>query len=235
MISKPQFATILFLQLFLFVIVESDHSTIVHNRFQTNATANASLELDDTIPDPLPNQQQVGCWNQPAICNPKGEFPPKVQCCNNRCVNVTYDSNNCGVCRLACPFSWQCCGGLCTNTFINPANCGTCGNRCPLGTVCFYGLCAQSPPPSPSSPPTPLIPVLPPPPPQQRTPPIMPRPQPPSPRRVPRPQPPRPRAAPRPQPPSPWWRPQPPSPWWAPGPPLPANGPEAGAQPPIME
>ncbi|XP_058073241.1 stigma-specific STIG1-like protein 1 [Magnolia sinica] len=97
----------------------------------------------------------TGCWKQPWICN-RGEkggvnqFPPapfvKRMCCKNRCVEVSSDINNCGLCGIRCPFTWQCCNGLCIDTNINPFHCGQCWKRCQLGSLCFYGMCGYAQP-----------------------------------------------------------------------------------------
>lgn len=128
------------------------------------------------------NPRFSGCWRRPWICNNREDFPRiRWRCCRNRCVDVTSDVNNCGLCGIRCPFTWTCCRGICVNTNVNPFNCGRCFNRCPFPSFCFYGMCGYAQP----LPPFPF----PPRPPRPRPWPPRPRPWPPRPR--PRPWPPR--------------------------------------------
>lgn len=85
-------------------------------------------------------QRYVGCHGRHWVCS-GGEFPPRSMCCGNRCVNVSSDNNNCGFCRIRCPFNWQCCKGLCRDINISIFNCGKCGHRCPFGELCYFGMC----------------------------------------------------------------------------------------------
>jgi hypothetical protein len=52
------------------------------------------------------------------------------------CIDVTYDSNNCGGCGISCSVSGkECCGGVCVYSITyqyDPKNCGVCGNICPV-------------------------------------------------------------------------------------------------------
>ena len=110
-------------------------------------------------PSPAPqvnevNQRPTRCRNRPWICS-QGEFPPRSLCCRNRCVDVTSDISNCGLCGIRCRFNWQCCNRLCINTNVNPLNCGRCGRACPIGRLCLFGLCAYAQP-------QPVIPLYPP-------------------------------------------------------------------------
>ncbi|KAK7305150.1 hypothetical protein VNO77_43050 [Canavalia gladiata] len=90
-----------------------------------------------------------GCRGRAWVCN-QGGFRSRIRCCRNRCVNVTSDNNNCGLCRIRCPFNWRCCGGLCRNINLSIFNCGRCGHRCPFGVLCLFGMCGYSDgPPSP--------------------------------------------------------------------------------------
>jgi len=81
-----------------------------------------------------------GCRGRPWMCS-RGEFPPRSMCCRNRCVNVTSDRNNCGLCGIRCPFNWKCFRGLCRDINLSIFNCGRCGHRCPFGELCFFGMC----------------------------------------------------------------------------------------------
>ncbi|KAI3870326.1 hypothetical protein MKW92_040952 [Papaver armeniacum] len=97
-----------------------------------------------------PRPREAGCWNKPWICNDGGKIfpPPKIKklCCKNRCIDVSSDMNNCGLCGIKCPYTWNCCFGLCINTNINPFHCGSCTNKCPFGSLCFYGMCGYAQP-----------------------------------------------------------------------------------------
>jgi hypothetical protein len=82
-----------------------------------------------------------------------GGCPEGQQTCNNTCVNVQTDSNNCGGCghscngaacvngRCACPTGQTDCSGVCVDTQTSNSNCGSCGNVCPAGTTCTAGTC----------------------------------------------------------------------------------------------
>ena len=60
-------------------------------------------------------------------------------CCNNQCVDITSDPNNCGGCNTACGTE-SCCAGNCVDTMgSDNANCGGCGVTC-TGT-CTNGQC----------------------------------------------------------------------------------------------
>ncbi|KAI3688514.1 hypothetical protein L2E82_46138 [Cichorium intybus] len=161
------------------------------------------------------SNQVTGCRDRPWVCN-RGEEPSPVRrrCCGNRCVEVTSDVNNCGVCGIRCPFTWQCCRGVCVDTNINPFNCGRCFNRCPFFTFCTYGMCGYAGP----KPPFPF-------------PPKPPIPFPPKPPKPPIPFPPKPPKPPKPFPPKP---PKPPKGPETPEPPQGQLLPELG-QPPLIE
>ncbi|XP_030542872.1 stigma-specific STIG1-like protein 2 [Rhodamnia argentea] len=78
------------------------------------------------------------CNKDGEVCTALGE---NYTCCNNKCVDLSYDKNNCGGCKNKCKFTYGCCGGRCTSLAYDKRNCGRCGNRCPTGDLCFYGLC----------------------------------------------------------------------------------------------
>ncbi|MQM23669.1 hypothetical protein Taro_056736 [Colocasia esculenta] len=101
-----------------------------------------------------------GCWERPWVCQ-QGEdqqqqqqqqqqqggwFPPfgRKMCCWNRCVDVTSDDNNCGLCGVRCPFNWRCCGGICVDLGTNPFHCGGCNSRCSFGSLCSFGMCGYA-------------------------------------------------------------------------------------------
>ena len=60
-------------------------------------------------------------------------------CCNNQCVDITSDPNNCGGCNNPCG-TQSCCAGACVDTMgSDNSNCGGCGVTC-AGT-CTNGQC----------------------------------------------------------------------------------------------
>ncbi|CAA6673315.1 unnamed protein product [Spirodela intermedia] len=88
-----------------------------------------------------------GCSARPWVCH-RGAFPQpfakKTTCCRNRCVDVSSDENNCGLCGVRCPFSWRCCNGKCVDPKSNPLHCGGCNNRCAAGSRCSHGMCGYA-------------------------------------------------------------------------------------------
>lgn len=138
--------------IFMFLLSLSSSSTL------SSSSLSQSPWLEKSVRKPIITRQP-GCRNRPWICN-QGEWwsvPPRRRCCRNRCIDVTSDRNNCGLCGFRCVFNMKCCGGLCVNTNVNPFNCGRCGHMCPIGVLCLYGLCgyAQQPPPPVPFPPLP--------------------------------------------------------------------------------
>ena len=74
--------------------------------------------------------------------------------CDDGCVDVSTDRDNCGACGLGCAgtcsqgiCSLTCLGGFivcddaCVDVQNDPANCGECGNACGAGKVCSLGKC----------------------------------------------------------------------------------------------
>ncbi|KAI3441685.1 uncharacterized protein J3R85_002292 [Psidium guajava] len=78
------------------------------------------------------------CHKDGEICTALGK---NYTCCNNKCVELSYDENNCGGCKNKCKYTYGCCGGRCTDLAYDKRNCGACGNRCPTSDLCFYGMC----------------------------------------------------------------------------------------------
>lgn len=122
----------------LFVALESSHGL--------NETQEVKSNSSVWLAKAHHHRRQRGCSYRPWIC--KERFPPFEWrlCCNNHCVDIGFDNNNCGLCGIRCPFSWQCCNGVCIDTMINPLHCGSCSNRCPIGSLCSYGLCSYAEP-----------------------------------------------------------------------------------------
>jgi hypothetical protein len=126
------------LLLVLLIEIEGDLiSTTPKDNANKNFT-NTSVEVEVVSED----QESPNCATQPEICETE-EPPPRRVCCRNRCVDVSFDADNCGFCGLPCPRfgSWHCCWGVCVNTNFNPLNCGACGRPCPLATPCMFGRC----------------------------------------------------------------------------------------------
>ena len=84
-------------------------------------------------------------------------------CCGAKCIDLTVDAKNCGMCGHACaagetckgsvcscfgaghcPMGQACCMGGCKTLTTDAENCGTCGNGCEAqnpGETCFQGKC----------------------------------------------------------------------------------------------
>ncbi|MQM18760.1 hypothetical protein Taro_051754 [Colocasia esculenta] len=109
--------------------------------------ATPSQWLEKVVPHRYP--RELGCWRRPWVCQEEGGrslFLPFVRkmCCNNRCVDVTNDANNCGACGVRCPFSLTCCNGVCVDPKTNPFHCGVCNNQCAFSSLCSHGMCGYA-------------------------------------------------------------------------------------------
>ncbi len=75
-------------------------------------------------------------------------------CCNQKCVDVQTDSNNCGACGVVCPSRAECsegqcqcdndltlCDGTCVDTQTDNTHCGDCQTACDICETCVDGLC----------------------------------------------------------------------------------------------
>ncbi|XP_009379655.2 stigma-specific STIG1-like protein 1 [Pyrus x bretschneideri] len=62
-------------------------------------------------------------------------------CCNNKCLDLSEDKNNCGACKKKCKYTESCCRGECVNTNYDKRHCGQCNSPCKFGQYCVYGLC----------------------------------------------------------------------------------------------
>ncbi|XP_030453610.2 stigma-specific STIG1-like protein 4 [Syzygium oleosum] len=128
--------------------MEAKPTTSRIGKNETNASLSPWLKTvlknKDKDKDPRDKDPRaVRCRGRPWICN-QGSPPFRMQCCKNRCVDITSHVNHCGACLIRCPFTWQCCSGLCRNININPIHCGRCFNRCPFGVPCLFGLCGYA-------------------------------------------------------------------------------------------
>ncbi|XP_061340801.1 stigma-specific STIG1-like protein 1 [Gastrolobium bilobum] len=82
------------------------------------------------------------CDKYPRVCHVAGSGGP--DCCRKKCVNVSTDRNNCGMCGKRCKYSQICCKGKCVNPMFNKHHCGTCDNKCNKGNSCVYGMCSYA-------------------------------------------------------------------------------------------
>jgi len=103
-------------------------------------------------------------WDMCRVCGLNCELINE-NCCDDHCVDLLNDENNCGACGNAChnfPYSDRhmiCCNGACTDLqwgyrelveggyTSDDASCGTCGHTCPFmdfcnhnGQCCFLGI-----------------------------------------------------------------------------------------------
>ncbi|CAL0317467.1 unnamed protein product [Lupinus luteus] len=148
MAPQAQYLAFVTLLLQLLVIMKIEGKLLVYDH-----AINVSSSLPEVNEAGAVDQAPpVDCRNRAFACS-QGEFPPRFLCCRNRCVDVTSDRSNCGLCGIRCRFNYKCCNRLCINTNINPLNCGRCGRACPFGRFCLFGLCAfQEPLPLPPPP-----------------------------------------------------------------------------------
>lgn len=84
-----------------------------------------------------------------------GCSPPRATACQNSCVNLSTDAENCGRCGVscgqngtcsdgtcnACPDGFAKCGGVtCSVSISTPENCGACGRKCEFDST--VAMCA---------------------------------------------------------------------------------------------
>ncbi|OVA09769.1 Stigma-specific protein Stig1 [Macleaya cordata] len=80
------------------------------------------------------------CNKDSSVCYAEGS--PGSTCCNNKCVDLYTDNDNCGTCKKKCKFYTEaCCNGKCVNLSYDKRHCGRCNNRCMTGGFCLYGIC----------------------------------------------------------------------------------------------
>ncbi|KAL7093089.1 hypothetical protein ACP275_11G021600 [Erythranthe tilingii] len=80
------------------------------------------------------------CNKDEEICSQISEGR-NTTCCNNKCMDLRFDENNCGACKNKCAFTESCCRGKCVNLAFDKRHCGACNKRCMTGGFCIYGMC----------------------------------------------------------------------------------------------
>ncbi|KAF3453418.1 hypothetical protein FNV43_RR03858 [Rhamnella rubrinervis] len=65
-------------------------------------------------------------------------------CCNNKCMDLSTDKNNCGACKKKCKYTETCCRGECVNIAYDKRHCGECNHRCHTGEYCVFGMCGYA-------------------------------------------------------------------------------------------
>lgn len=101
------------------------------------------------------------------VCSPAGceGTPRSTDCGTGVCIDLDWDSSNCGACGNACPAHSECRGGTCTpcpsgtdrcgngtlasggvcTSLSSHFNCGACGAVCAPGTICEGSTCVSCP------------------------------------------------------------------------------------------
>ncbi|CAI0436358.1 unnamed protein product, partial [Linum tenue] len=77
--------------------------------------------------------------DDPGLC--RSLYGEGFECCNNKCIEVAADKQNCGGCKNKCAFKDECCGGECVYLSLDKRHCGKCDSPCAGGELCVYGLC----------------------------------------------------------------------------------------------
>ena len=105
------------------------------------------LEGICSCPEDKPN-----CNEPELVCDNEAETP-----CEDVCVNLKVDKDNCGACGkscgengichngscIDCTNKTPCDDGICYDTQNDPKNCGGCGIVCPANIACKEGKCAS--------------------------------------------------------------------------------------------
>lgn len=115
-------------------------------------TSFGALSTPTIRPNRFLAQKEVGernpnaadhCNKNPEICTlyGGGGSNSTMTCCNNKCIDVASDNDNCGACKNKCKFSQTCCRGQCVYVAYDKRHCGQCNHPCELGELCVYGLC----------------------------------------------------------------------------------------------
>ncbi|KAK3432101.1 hypothetical protein EUGRSUZ_E04009 [Eucalyptus grandis] len=98
---------------------------------------------EDDVPEATSLRTALTCNKYPRICRAKGS--PGPDCCNKKCVNVSTDRLNCGMCGHKCRYSEICCQGQCVNAMFDKKHCGGCNNKCKRkNSACVYGMCSYA-------------------------------------------------------------------------------------------
>lgn len=79
------------------------------------------------------------CMKDNEICQIMGGKSSK--CCNNKCMDLDNDKNNCGACKKKCRYTEACCRGECVDLSYDKRHCGQCNNKCMNGGYCIYAMC----------------------------------------------------------------------------------------------
>ncbi|KAK9155624.1 hypothetical protein Sjap_003104 [Stephania japonica] len=79
------------------------------------------------------------CQKDNSVCYEEGS--PGTTCCNNKCIDVKTDRDNCGGCKNKCKYTYECCDGQCVNLAYDKRHCGQCFHKCLNGDFCLYGMC----------------------------------------------------------------------------------------------
>uniref|UniRef100_A0A1J3IZH0 Stigma-specific STIG1-like protein 1 n=1 Tax=Noccaea caerulescens TaxID=107243 RepID=A0A1J3IZH0_NOCCA len=86
------------------------------------------------------------CNKDPEICSSSfysAGANSTMACCNNKCMDLSADDNNCGACKIKCKFGQTCCRGQCVYMAYDKRHCGECNHSCgdDHRKFCVYGLC----------------------------------------------------------------------------------------------
>lgn len=79
------------------------------------------------------------CRKDNEICTAQGF--QNTTCCNNKCIDLKTDENNCGACKKKCKYTEACCRGECVTLAFDKRHCGECNHRCMPGGYCIYAMC----------------------------------------------------------------------------------------------
>lgn len=80
------------------------------------------------------------CHKDNEICN-LIDGGKNTTCCNNKCMDLSTDKNNCGECKKKCKYTENCCRGECVYLAFDKRHCNECNHRCNTGEYCVFGMC----------------------------------------------------------------------------------------------
>lgn len=111
----------------------NDHPLLTHekNKFLPSKRVSRLLAQNPNAP--------LHCHKDAEYCYLNGAT--NSTCCNNKCIDLSYDKHNCGACKKKCKYAQTCCKGKCVDTNYDKSNCGGCSVHCELGQYCVYGMC----------------------------------------------------------------------------------------------